>query len=111
MQVPLAQAAGTELGDGEKILYAAIGVAISIVLPALLAYVKGKFAPPAGAEAYGVGDIWPVIKPYLALGVLSIIIAVIVVAAVDDIKTWKGAMLAGYAADSTLQKIKDGIGK
>jgi len=48
------------------------------------------------------------IKPYLALGLFSLLTALLVVAFLGDTlgSDWRPAFVAGYAWDSTLQKVK-----
>ena len=49
---------------------------------------------------------WEAAKPYVALGIGSMLTALLIMAfAGDSLNTWKAALLAGYAWDSTLQKI------
>jgi hypothetical protein len=54
----LAQIADTpnKFGDAERILWTAVGVLISVLLPVLSAYVKKKFAP-AAADALTTNDV------------------------------------------------------
>lgn len=95
--------------DLQLYLWCVAGIIISIVLPPLWAYVKEQFAPPAGA-ARGLAQIavfWPIMKPYLALGVVSAVTALLLVMLLGDtIADPKAALLTGYAWDSTLQKFR-----
>ncbi len=87
-----------------------LGIVISVVLPPLWAFVRIKFAPPTTAtKDFGatVVTIWTLLFPYVALGIASTLTAVIVIAvAGDKITSATGAVLAGYAWDSTLQKLR-----
>ena len=87
-----------------------LGIVISVVLPPLWAFVRTKFAPPPNAtKGFGaaVVTMWTLLLPYLALGAASTLTAVIVIAvAGDKITSATGAVLAGYAWDSTLQKLR-----
>jgi hypothetical protein len=50
--------------------------------------------------------IWTLFLPYLALGLASTLTSIILIAVVGDkIASAAGAVLAGYAWDSTLQKL------
>lgn len=78
-----------------------VGILVSIVLPILMRYLHSI----GGA---GLSSLWSVVKPYLVVGALSLVAAVVVLAfAGQAIETWQwqNALLAGYAWDSTLQKI------
>ena len=52
-------------------------------------------------------DYWPYAKPYIIVGVFSLLVAILIFAfskeSIDD--KWGLAVLAGYAWDSTLQKL------
>ncbi len=72
------------------------GIAISIVLPVLRALVP---APPPLIPAAPSG-------PYLAVGAVSLLTAVLILALNDgQFSSPYTALLAGYAWDSTLQKV------
>jgi MFS family permease len=87
-------------------LWCLVGIVISAVLPSVWAYVRTHFpADPAQksiAETY-----WTLAKPYLALCVASALTALLLVAFLGDtLVDPKAAILAGYAWDSTLQKLR-----
>jgi hypothetical protein len=90
-------------------LWCLLGILISIVLPILWAYVRARFPPPSAGQK-GLGDVvalWDVVRPYAALGAASALTAVLVVAfAGENLVDFKAAILAGYAWDSTLQKLR-----
>lgn len=83
-------------------LLAALGVAVSVVLPIVRAYLP---KPPATLRRRGLQPL----SPYLATGVFSLIVAGMIV-------LWYGAenldprtaFFAGYAIDATLQKMGTG---
>jgi hypothetical protein len=88
-----------------------LGIIISVLLPPLWAFVKSKFQPPpqAGTKGFGaaVMTIWTLFLPYLGLGLASTLTSIILIAVVGDkITSAAGAVLAGYAWDSTLQKLR-----
>lgn len=88
-------------------LWVAAGVAISILLPIL----REMLPTPGSGDTEGVGGVIPklilVAKPYLALMVFSLVVALLVVAfALEQLTDWRVALLAGYASDSTIQKIR-----
>jgi hypothetical protein len=77
-------------------LLVALGIAISMVLPVLRALIP---APPPLVPARPTG-------PYLAVGAVSLLTAVLVLAFNDgQFSSPYTALLAGYAWDSTLQKV------
>lgn len=84
-----------------------VGIVISVALPPLWAVVRQRF-PADGAQPKGlVADIWDVTKPYLALGAASVLTALLLVAFLgDNLLDPRAAILAGYAWDSTLQKLR-----
>ena len=93
-------------------LWCALGIILSIVLPILRAMLP---KPLSASEAKGVPvaigylqRIWPVVRPYLVIGLFSLFTAVLIVAAAGssiEEWTWNIAVLTGYAWDSTLQKV------
>ena len=84
-----------------------LGIMISILLPIL----RGLLPQPAGmvkANAAGtfLSDLWIQAKPYLVVGLFSLLTGILIVAfTYGTLKDWRAALLAGYAWDSTLQKI------
>jgi hypothetical protein len=92
----------------ETYLICALGIVVSIILPIL----RQSLPRPANASERGEAEsflirIWHAAKPYLIVGVFSLITALLIVAlGGDTFKDWKLAFLAGYAWDSTLQKAR-----
>lgn len=79
------------------------GVVISVVLPLVRALL------PKPPSAVGGGTAWDRVRPYVATGVFSLIVALLVVATMgDQLDSWATALLAGYLWDSTLQKATSG---
>ena len=77
-----------------------LGIIVSIVLPILRRLVP---IPDGGPKA-----LQSAVRPYLVIGAVSLVAAVLVIAfAGESAKnwSWQTALLAGYAWDSTLQKI------
>ena len=73
------------------------GVLISIILPVVKQFIiKSK-----GIERQVA------IKPYLMTGLFSLLAGILIFAFVEDITDWKEALIAGYAWDSTLQKLRN----
>jgi hypothetical protein len=64
---------------------------------------------PSQGEAAGVSGwfprAWVIAKPYVALGLFSFLAAVVLMA-IAQLTDWKSAMLAGYTADATFQKLR-----
>ncbi len=82
-------------------IFAAIGVVISIVLPILRALLP-TIAEPELRSTFTE----EVIKPYLVVAAFSLVSAFLIVAGLESDATPEIALLAGYAWDSTLQKMK-----
>jgi hypothetical protein len=83
-------------------VYCVVGILVSIVLPIL----RGFLPKPHVSS----GEI-PPWKRYGAIGLFSLITAIIVVAfGKSSVSSWQwyDALLAGYAWDSTLQKLVSG---
>ena len=79
------------------------GIVISVILPVIRALLP---KPPA---ALAGGTKWERIRPYVATGIFSLIVAVLIVAAMGDrLDSWSTALIAGYTWDSTLQKLTTG---
>jgi len=90
----------------ETYLLVAVGVAISVVLPIVR---QSLPVPSSGTAGVGglLGWVWQKAKPYLAIGAFSLVTAVLIVAFTGDtFKSPQAALLAGYAWDSTIQKLK-----
>lgn len=87
-----------------------LGIVISVLLPGLWASVRQHFPNAPGNDQKGVIEtqgILDVMKPYLVLGAASACTAFLVLAfAGESLTDPRAALLAGYAWDSTLQKLK-----
>ena len=84
-------------------LWVAGGIAISVILPLIRSLLP---KPPPALRGK---DKWLTIRPYVATGVFSLIVALLIVAAMGDLlNTWATALIAGYTWDSTLQKLTTG---
>jgi MFS family permease len=87
-------------------VFCAIGVAFSVVLPILQKAVQNAFRPTKNDRST-IMVLWAAAKPYLILGLFSLVVALLLVAFLkDQLTDWRVALLSGYAADSTLQKLK-----
>lgn len=95
----------TPLSGFETYLFVALGVVLSILIPLLRPLIPISFGPRADPAEW-----WPYARPFLIIGVFSLLVAVLIVAfskeTIDD--KWGLAVLAGYAWDSTLQKLSKG---
>ena len=79
------------------------GVVISVILPLIRALL------PKPPQALAGGNWWERIRPYVGTGIFSLIVAILIVAAMgDQLDSWSKALIAGYAWDSTLQKLTTG---
>lgn len=86
------------------------GVVLSIAIPVLAKAVQKQFNVGGPAELGGVRllmhAIWQQLRPYAILTAFSLTVALLVVAFMgESLRTWQLALLAGYAWDSTLQKV------
>jgi hypothetical protein len=93
----------------EFYLWCVVGIVISVVLPSLWTAVRvywpSQKAAPAGLPAASQ-RLWAMVKPYLLLGLASSLTGVVLMFALGEQITSAGAaVLAGYAWDSTLQKL------
>jgi hypothetical protein len=84
-----------------------LGVLFSVVLPIVRSTLPvGAERHEAGQDAFW-GHVWVIAKPYVMVGLFSLIVGLLVTAfAQDSLNDWRAALLAGYAADSTLQKLR-----
>jgi hypothetical protein len=97
-------------------LWCALGIVVSVLLPVIWSAVRRYFPAPVltawgvpGGAAFSVKELWDAAKPYVLLGVASLLTALLIVAFVgDQLANFKAALLAGYAWDSTLQKLRHG---
>lgn len=86
------------------------GVVLSIAIPVLAKAVRQQFNVGGPAELGGilllVRTIWQRLRPYAILAAFSLAVSLLIVAFLgENLRTWQLALLAGYAWDSTLQKI------
>lgn len=97
----------TEDFDFDIFLWVAGGVLISIVLPIFRSMLpKSNAVTTAGVGGF-LPKLWGVTKPYIAVLVVSLLVSLLVVAFMaDQLTDWRVALLAGYASDSTIQKLK-----
>jgi hypothetical protein len=80
-----------------------IGIVISVVLPLIRALLPN---PPTALKG---NRTWEAFRPYVATGIFSLIVALLIVASMGgQLDSWATALLAGYTWDSTLQKLMTG---
>jgi hypothetical protein len=92
----------TELSAVQVYGFCVLGILVSVVLPLLRKMLPGQ------SGVAGLESVWTAVKPYVVIGAFSLIVGVLIVAfGGDAVKkwSWQTAILAGYAWDSTLQKI------
>ena len=76
---------------------------ISVLLPLIRALLPKPPQPLAGLPR------WERTRPYVVTGIFSLVVALLVVAAMgSQLDTWSKALIAGYLWDSTLQKATTG---
>jgi hypothetical protein len=97
--VSQAAAVPAELPYWTEVLFAAIGVVLSVLMPVLYAVVK-KLWPETGLNDWA--DVWELIFPYAVLGVFSLVVAILLSAAAD-FESREAALIAGFAWDKTLE--------
>jgi hypothetical protein len=81
---------------------------VSILLPILRGWLPKPPAPAAAAAAAPtfLATFWNNAKPYVVVGLFSLLTGILIVAfTYGTLKDWRAALLAGYAWDSTLQKL------
>jgi hypothetical protein len=100
-----------QLTKEEAIFWAAVGIITSFIIPVLKKYavqVTKLRDTPNAVDPWQ--EIWKAVSPYVATTLLSLFVAVVIVASLYSAKTpmpaWYVPFLAGYAWDSTIQKIK-----
>jgi uncharacterized membrane protein YidH (DUF202 family) len=89
----------TELSYWEEVIFAAIGVALSVLVPFLVALVKKYWPDPDVSRGTNVVKL---IFPYVVLGIFSLGVAIIVAAAAD-FESREAAVMAGFAWDKTVE--------
>jgi ABC-type multidrug transport system fused ATPase/permease subunit len=97
--VSQAAAVPAELSYWTEVLFASIGVALSVLMPVLYAVVK-KLWPETGLNDWD--EVWELIFPYVALAVFSLVVAILLSAAAD-FESRESAIIAGFAWDKTLE--------
>ena len=83
-----------------------LGILISILLPIVRGLLPRPPAVGAHAAANSFTAFWNHAKPYAVVGLFSLLTGFLIVAFTwGTLHDWRAALLAGYAWDSTLQKI------
>ena len=86
----------------ETYLYVVVGIVISIVLPILRALLPNPSLHFSANSTF----MKETVKPYLIITTFSLVSAILICAGLpDDAMDCKAAILAGYAWDSTVQKM------
>jgi len=93
------------------LLYVFLGIVLSLVIPVLR---KLATPPPSGGKDVRPPSwferLWPIAKPYVLLGLLSLALSVVTLAISQsqhvEMHYWYQAFLLGYFFDSTIQKFK-----
>ncbi|HEX8707401.1 MAG TPA: hypothetical protein VF723_03990 [Pyrinomonadaceae bacterium] len=85
-----------------------LGILLSIVLPILrrLMPVPAPVGQGLEGQASYWSVVWPKIRPYVIVGLFSLLTGIIIIAfAGQSLADQRAAILAGYAWDSTFQKL------
>lgn len=86
----------------------AAGVVISVLYPILRQALPKPPAGPAGLQAF-LPRAWRFAKPYLALLIIALVTAPLIMAFLGDrLAGWPAALLAGFAWEATIEKVKTG---
>jgi len=90
-------------------LWCVLGIVVSITLPILRGLLPKPPPPVAVMAAAAPGfltGLWIQAKPYVIVGLFSLLTGILIVAFTwGTLTDWRAALLAGYAWDSTLQKL------
>lgn len=88
-------------------LWCVVGIVVSIVLPILRTLLpRAPDANKQGDEKGFAAVLWEAAKPYVVVGLFSLLTGLLIVAFTwGTLQDWRAALLAGYAWDSTLQKL------
>jgi len=84
------------------------GILISVILP----IIRRSLPESTGGGGLASGEswltrVWGVARPYLVIGLFSALTALLIVAFLgQQLTEWRAALLAGYAWDSTMQKLR-----
>lgn len=98
------QTATADLGYWTEVLFVSIGVALSVLMPFLMALVKKYW--PSEPELTTWDEIWTMMRPYVVLGAFSLVVGLLLAAAAD-FRERELAVMAGFAWDKTLQLARD----
>lgn len=84
-----------------------VGIIVSIVLPILRNLLPKPPALSKADEGRGFAAVlWEQSRPFVVVGLFSLLTGLLIVAFTwGTLKDWRAALLAGYAWDSTLQKL------
>lgn len=83
-----------------------LGILISILLPIIRGFLPRPPVVGAHAAPPFLAAFWNHAKPYVVVGLFSLLTGFLIVAFTwGTLHDWRAALLAGYAWDSTLQKI------
>jgi uncharacterized membrane protein (DUF106 family) len=94
---------GEGLNYYETYIVVVIGVVISFILPIIRKSIPKGDEPNINFTT----RMWDVAKPYLAILAASVLTAILIIAISGDhiSEDWRMALIAGFAWDSTLQKV------
>lgn len=88
-------------------IWCVVGIVVSIVLPILRTMLpRPPDANKQGGQRGFAVVLWEAAKPYVIVGLFSLLTGLLIVAlTAGTLQDWRAALLAGYAWDSTLQKL------
>lgn len=94
--------------DWQIYLLVVAGIVVSVIYPILR-----QALPKPKAGTAGVGGllprIWGATKPYLATLLFALITAPLIMAFLGEkLESWQTALLAGFAWEATIEKVKEG---
>ncbi len=84
------------------------GIIISVIYPILRQALPKPKAGIAGVQAL-LPRIWSAAKPYIATLIFALVTAPLIMAFLGDkLNSWSAALLAGFAWQATIEKVKGG---
>ena len=104
------------MSDLSLLMFTALGILVSIVLPILSKSVRQfvRSDVEQHGKKRGFKKFWRMIRPYVLVGLFSLVTATVVLAVYKSnlppeqpgfVSSWSQAFLYGYTYDATLQKL------
>lgn len=92
--------------DWQIYLITVAGIVISVIYPILRQALPKPKAGVAGVPGF-LPRVWNVAKPYIVTLILAFVTAPLIMAFMGDkLDSWPAALLAGFAWEATIEKVK-----